>query len=121
MSRTTSVILLVVQFIPLILFPPAVIMRNSKVLTIPIFLILLDIAATAALVAGNRSGWPRAMLVFAQGLNVTSRLMMLVAQSMTSKSTPPDVAFILTDSVSVVISIVALYMFDQYQLNIRSA
>ncbi len=120
MSRTTSVILLIVQFIPLILFPPSIIMFNSQVLTIPIFLILLDAVATVALVAGSRSAWPRSMLVFAQGLNVISRLMMLVSQSMPTKTTT-DVPFIVLNLLSLIVSLVALYMFDQFQINLRSA
>jgi len=120
MSRTTSIILLVVQFIPLILFPPNIVASNSQIVTIPVFLVLLTISATVAVGVGSVSAWPRSMLVFAQGLNIVSRLMMLLPQAMPNK-TDTNPAVVLAHLVSIVISGVALYMFDQYQLNVRAA
>ncbi len=119
MSRKLSITLMVVQFIPLILIPPSIIQTDSQILTIPIFLILLALIATLALALGNRTAWPRAMLVFAQGLNVVTRLMILLSTAMPDKTTV-DAPFIAASLVAIAISVVVLYMFDQFQINLRS-
>lgn len=118
MSRKLSIALVVLQFVPLILMPPSLIESDSQVLTIPIFLIVLALIATIALAMGNRTAWPRAMLIFAQGLNVVTRLMILLSHAAPSKGTV-DGLFIILSLVAIGTSGFILYMFDQFQLNLR--
>lgn len=120
MSRALSIVLLLVQFVPLALFPPAMVTAIPQVMTIPAFLTILALVATIATVAGSRAAWPRAMLIFAQGLNVVSRLMIMIVQAMPNAQTT-NVPFILVNCLCIAISLVALYLFDQFQLNLRSA
>jgi hypothetical protein len=98
--------------------PPSLIESNSQVLTIPVFLILLALAATISLAMGNMTAWPRAMLIFAQGFNVVTRLMILVARAAVNGAA--DIPFIVTSMLAIGISFYILYMFDQFQLNIRA-
>lgn len=118
MSRKLSIALMLIQFIPLILIPPNIIAANSQVLTMPVFLVLLTLVATAALAMGNRTAWPRAMLIFAQGINVVTRLMMLVSRAMPADTV--DGLFVLLSFVAIGLSGYVLYMLDQFQLNLRA-
>jgi hypothetical protein len=118
MSRKTSIALMVIQFIPLLLIPPSTIQADSQVLTIPVFLVLLAAIATAALAMGNRTAWPRTMLIFAQGINVVIRLMMLVSQAVSAGRL--DALFVLASLLAIGTSGTVLYMLDQFQLDLRS-
>jgi len=118
MSRKMSIVLVVLQFIPLILIPPGLIESDSQVLTIPIFLIVLALIATIALAMGNRTGWPRAMLIFAQGINVVTRLMILLSHAAPARGVV-DWPFVVASLLAIGMSGFILYMFDQFQLNLR--
>ena len=77
-QRTQLIVLLVLQVVAVILFPPAFIQKAPQAAVLPPALLILF---ALALIAMN-NGWMtpiagRTSLVFVQGINVVVRLMML--------------------------------------------
>ena len=71
--------ILVLQFIPLIMFPPASYLSTSQEWWLPLLLAVLVIIGIVQLI-GRRSPalWPWYLVSFGQGFNIISRLMMLM-------------------------------------------
>ena len=71
--------ILFLQFIPLILFPPASLKLSSQEWWLPVLLALLALVAVVQLVFQKSLAlWPWYLVAFAQGFNIISRLMMLM-------------------------------------------
>lgn len=69
---------LLLQPIPLLLFPPASFAADSQEWWLPVLLAVMVVIADLQLLLRNASPiWPWHLLEFAQGLNIISRLMML--------------------------------------------
>ncbi len=70
--------ILIVQLIPLVLFPPDAFSPDSQEWWLPVLLaIMVIIAIVELLVRHGTSVWPWNLMAFAQGFNVIGRLMML--------------------------------------------
>jgi hypothetical protein len=73
------IVFLIVQFIPLVLFPPESFSASSQEWWLPVLLAILALIATVNLIARRSAAvWPWYLIGFAQGLNIISRLMMLM-------------------------------------------
>jgi hypothetical protein len=77
-SRSIIILILILQIIPLLLFPPRIYGSGSQQLWLPALLVLFVVFADARLIFG-RTHWIGAwyLLAFAQGFNVISRLMLV--------------------------------------------
>ena len=75
-------VLLLVQFIPLVLFPPKSFSPTSQEWWLPALCALLAlVAALQLLIRRTAQLWPWYVLSFAHGINIISRLMMLMPRS----------------------------------------
>ena len=69
---------LVLQAIPLLLLPPASFGANSQEWWLPTLLLVMVAAAAVELLARRSQAlWPWHLMIFAQGFNIISRLMMM--------------------------------------------
>jgi hypothetical protein len=81
-KKSIITILLVLQFITLVMFPPASFSPNSQEWWLPVLLAILALIAVIRLITkGADVSWPWYLLGFAQGFNIISRLMMLMPHS----------------------------------------
>ncbi len=77
-GKGTVITILVLQFIPLVLFPLASFSPKSQEWWLPALLALMVLIADVELIARHGSGvWPWYLMSFAHGFNIISRLMMI--------------------------------------------
>ncbi len=77
-SRKVIVAVLVLQLIPLMLFPAASFSANTQEWWLPVLLAVLVLIADFELIIRRSSAaWPWYLMSFSQGFNIISRLMML--------------------------------------------
>ncbi len=77
-SRGFVIGALVLQFFPLLLFPPESFSPNTQEWWLPVLLALLAIWADVELIARhNGKVWPWDLIAFSHGFNIISRIMML--------------------------------------------
>ena len=78
-QKTSIQILLIIQLLPLVIFPAASYSPTSQEWWLPILLAVMVIwADVELLVRKNTALWPWYLLGFSQGFNVISRLLMLM-------------------------------------------
>jgi hypothetical protein len=81
-TRKVIVTLLTLQIIPLLLLPPESFAPTSQEWWLPILLAAMVVTADLELlVRGSRKLWPWHLMIFAQGFNIISRLMMMWAHA----------------------------------------
>jgi hypothetical protein len=77
-SRKIIVAALILQLIPLLLFPPESFSPNTQEWWLPVLLAVLVLVADFELIVRRSSSmWPWYLMAFSQGFNIISRLMML--------------------------------------------
>ncbi len=77
-TRKVIVAALTLQVVPLLLFPPESFGAHSQEWWLPMLLAVMVITADLELlVRGSRKLWPWHLMIFAQGFNIISRLMMM--------------------------------------------
>jgi len=77
-SRGIIVVILILQVIPIMLFPAASFAPDSQEWWLPLLLSLLVVVADLQLIVRRSTEiWPWRVLTFSQGFSVISRLMML--------------------------------------------
>jgi hypothetical protein len=82
-KKSIIIVLLVLQFIILVMFPAESFSPDSQEWWLPVLLAVLALIAVVRLIwKGGDVGWPWYLLGFAQGFNIISRLMMLMPHSM---------------------------------------
>jgi hypothetical protein len=78
-NRVVIVIVLSLQVAPLLVFPPSSYSLRSQEWWLPVLLsFLVILSLIQILVRKSRAPWPWYLFSFAQGLNIISRLMMLM-------------------------------------------
>jgi hypothetical protein len=71
--------ILFLQFIPLVMFPPASFDLKSQEWWLPVMLAILILVAVSQLVFRHSvASWPWYLVSFGQGINIISRLMMVM-------------------------------------------
>ncbi len=77
-SRGIIVVILLLQLIPIIMFPPASFAATSQEWWLPVLLFgMLVLADLQLILRSGTDTWPWHLITFAHGFNVISRLMML--------------------------------------------
>ena len=71
-------LILILQFIPLVLFPPESFSTKTQEWWLPVLLALMAVIAVIQLFRHSLALWPWYLLSFAQGFNIISRLMMVM-------------------------------------------
>lgn len=80
-SLTRSRIILLIlflQFIPLVLFPPSSFASTTQEWWLPVLLAIMVLVAVIQLIRHSTALWPWYLISFSQGFNIISRLMMLM-------------------------------------------
>ncbi len=98
-NRKFLYVLLILQVIPLLLFPPSTFVPTSQTWWLPALLVIFAMVGSVQIFRKSRVLWSLYLISFAHGFNIISRLMMLLPQS-TSGST--------TDILYFIFSIIAL-------------
>ncbi len=105
-------LILVLQLIPLVIFPPSTYSIRSQEWWLPVLLGIMVLAADfQIIIRRTTSVAPWYLLAFAQGFNFISRLMMVWshATSTVGKITQPDWSYILITFISMAMSIFMLW------------
>lgn len=77
-TRGFIVGVLILQLVPLVLFPPESFSSNSQEWWLPLLLAAMVLVACVQLILrGSNQLWPWHLMSFSQGFNIISRLMML--------------------------------------------
>ncbi len=78
-ARGVIPVLLCLQIVPLLVFPPSSYSLKSQEWWLPVLLtFLVIIALVQVLIRKSQAAWPWYLVSFAQGVNIISRLMMLL-------------------------------------------
>ncbi len=76
-KRSMITVMLILQFIPVILFPPDSFGGQTQEWWLPVVLAFLAIIAIIQIFRRSVATWPWHLILFSQGFNIISRLMML--------------------------------------------
>jgi len=107
-------VVLFLQLIPLLLFPPSSFALTSQTWWLPAILVLLDIVALVQLFRKTTAMWPLYLLGFAQGFNIISRLLMLMPQSVPmTESASFDYLYFILSIVAMIASAYVLWFIER--------
>jgi hypothetical protein len=73
--------LLILQLIPLLIFPPVVFELNSQKWWLPALLVLMSIVGVIQVFRKSLAPWPLYLISFSHGFNIISRVLMLMPQT----------------------------------------
>lgn len=111
-NPTAITVMLCVQFIPLVMFPPSSFAGTSQEWWLPGLLAVLAIIGVVQLVfRHNPENWPWYLVGFAQGFNIISRLMMLLPHATLNGPNGPvfNPAYVILTSFSMLFSAFLLW------------
>jgi hypothetical protein len=116
LARRGAIIgILFFQIVPLLLFPPASFSPSSQEWWLPALLAALVLVADAEIV-GRRSLqlWPWHLMIFSQGFNIISRLMMVWSHATLTVggSTVANVPYLLATVLAMTLSAVLLWYLE---------
>jgi hypothetical protein len=103
------------QIVPLLLFPPSAFSPNTQEWWLPALLAALVLIADVEVIA-RRSVllWPWHLMIFAQGFNIISRLMMLWSHATVTVggATVPNLPYLSTTVVAMTLSAMLLWYLE---------
>jgi hypothetical protein len=111
-SRGIIILVLLLQFIPLILFPPESFSPTTQEWWLPVVLAVLVLWADLELIVRRSpQAWPWYLMSFAQGFNIISRIMMLWphATKVVGQATVLNVPYVMLTFVAMVLSAFLLW------------
>jgi hypothetical protein len=103
---------LVLQIIPLLLFPLEVFAPGSQQWWLPALLAIMVLVADANIIARrSATSWPWVLISFAQGLNIISRLMLIWPHGaeVVGETTVLDWPYIVTTFAAIAMSVFMLW------------
>jgi len=112
-------ILVVVQFVPLVLFPPRAFSATSQEWWLPALCALLAlVAALQLMIRRTPLLWPWYVMSFAHGINIISRLMMLMPRATLNikGKIRPNGLYLLLTALAMLISAFYLWYFEQHEV-----
>src|SRR5512146_3280248 len=77
-TRTTISVMMILQFIPMVLFPPESFSPTTQEWWLPVVLAVLTIISIIQIFRHSVAVWPWNLISFSQGFNIISRLMMIL-------------------------------------------
>ncbi len=115
-NPTLVTAVLILQFIPLVLFPASSFSLDTQEWWLPVLLVIMSIVAVFALLVRHTAArWPWDLLSFAQGFNIISRLMMIWPHSanQVGSAWAVDVPYVTLSLLSIVLSALALWYMEK--------
>jgi hypothetical protein len=107
--------LLLLQPLPLLLFPPALLTE-----ALPLIAIVVAVMWGLGWMVWRKRAWALTLSIFIQGLNVIIRVMMLLANAVNTSGNY-DIPFIVTSVLAIVLSWLFLYRLDNQDLHAAMA
>ena len=114
-SLKRNVPLLLLQPLPLLLFPPALLAD-----ALPLLAIVVAVMWGLGWMVWRRRTWALTLSIFIQGLNVIIRVMMLMANAVNANGNY-DIPYIVTSVLAIVLSWLFLYRLDNQDLRAAMA
>ena len=108
--------LLLLQPLPLLLFPPALLTTDA----LPLIAIVVAVMWGLSWMVWRKRAWALTLSIFIQGLNVIIRVMMLLSNAV-SASGDVNLGFIVTSVLAIVLSWLFLYRLDNQDLRAAMA
>jgi hypothetical protein len=115
-SRGFIILVLILQIIPLLLFPLESFSPTSQEWWLPALLaVLVLVADFEVIVRGTVNVWPWTLMSFAQGFNIISRLMMIWPHAGVTIGgvTIYNIPYIILTVISILLSAVLIWFIDQ--------
>lgn len=120
-SRGFVILVLILQFVPLVLFPPDLLASFSEGIWLGLSLAVMALVAVVGLLSGRvQSLWPWYLLSFSHGFNIIGRLM-LVWPAATSSSSGADVTYLIITVVAILLSLAFLWYNELPDVRTRLA
>jgi hypothetical protein len=120
-NPTMVTAVLILQFIPLVLFPASSFSLSTQEWWLPVLLVIMSLVATFALIVRRTPArWPWDLLSFAQGFNIISRLMMIWPHSadQVGSTWVVNVPYVTLSVLSIVLSALALWYLEKPDVRI---
>ena len=115
---------LLLQLIPLLLFPLEVFASGSQQWWLPALLAIMVLIADANIIARRSATlWPWILLSFAQGVNIISRLMLIWPQGakVVGETTVLDWPYIVTTFAAIAMSVFVLWYLEKPEVRMGLA
>ena len=123
-TRKIIVAVLTLQVIPLLLFPPASFAPSSQEWWLPVLLaVMVVVGAVELLVRGSRKVWPWHLMIFAQGFNIISRIMMMWSHATVTSggATALNVPYLVLTLLAMTWSAFLLWYFELPEVRLETA
>lgn len=112
-QRLPLIVLLVLQILAVVLYPPAFFQRVPQSIVLPpALLLLMGIALVSMNVGGLSLSAGRSSLIFVQGVNLVVRLMMLMPNAVDAEGAL-DWFWIVTQAVAIALSVYAITRLEK--------
>ncbi|NTU75259.1 MAG: hypothetical protein HGA53_02405 [Anaerolineaceae bacterium] len=106
--------ILVLQFVPILLFPPSTFQLTSQTWWLPAILVIFAIVGVSQVLRKSVAPWPLFLISFAQGFNIISRLLMLMPQStQTADGSPFNGLYFILSIISMLASAFVLWYVEK--------
>lgn len=109
-NRNFLFALLILQIIPLLLYPPSSFELTSQTWWLPAVLVFLALIGSIQLFRKSRVPWSMYLIAFSHGFNIISRLMMLMPGSTAGSST--DGLYFILSVVALLLSTLMLWILE---------
>ena len=108
-------VMLILQFIPMVMFPPESFSSTTQEWWLPVLLAILAIIAIVQLYRHSVATWPWHLFGFAQGFNIISRLMMILPHAIQNNNGVQslDVAYVSLTLTSIILSALFLWYTER--------
>jgi len=114
-NRVVILVLMILQVVPLMIFPPTSYTLKSQEWWLPALLTFLVILSIVQLlIRRSRAAWPWYLFSFAQGFSIISRLMMLMphATVIVEKAQRFNTSYVVITLAAMVVSALEIWYFD---------
>ena len=120
-SRGFIILVLILQFVPLVLYPPDLLARFSEGTWLGLSVAVMALFAVIGLLSGRvQSLWPWYLLSFCHGFNIIGRLM-LVWPAATSDSSGTNTLYLIITIVAILLSLAFLWYNELPDVRTRLA
>jgi hypothetical protein len=102
--------LLILQVIPLLLYPPSSFELTSQTWWLPAVLVLMALIGSIQLFRRSRVPWSIYLIAFSHGFNIISRLLMLMPGSTAGTST--DGLYFILSTLALILSTLMLWILE---------
>ena len=113
-NRKFITAVLILQFFPLVLFPPESFSPKTQEWWLPVIMAVLVIVAIAQILRKATTTWPWSIIAFSQGFNIISRIMMLMphASITVDKVQQFNAPYVILSVTAMILSAVLLSYFE---------